>query len=60
MANMLNAFRNGAAGFIDWLDATLENPTTPLGEAAVSGAAAVQEWGAAGSALQMNRYQCDH
>jgi len=34
---------NGVVGFIVWLDATLENPTTPLGEAAVSGAASVQE-----------------
>src|SRR4029077_15523825 len=60
VASTLNLFRNGAVGFIDWLDATLENPTTPLGEAAVSGAASAQEWGAAGSALQMNQCRCDH
>ena len=60
VASTLSLQHNGAVGFIVWLDATLENPTTPLGEAAVSGAASVQEWGAAGSALQMNRYQCDH
>ena len=38
MANTLNTFRNGAVGFIDWLDAALETTgaVPEWAEAAVS------------------------
>jgi hypothetical protein len=56
VANRLNSFRNGAVGFIDWLDEA--GRTT--GEAAALGAASESNMGGVAVAFQMNLYRCDH
>ena len=56
VANKLNSFRNGAVGFIDWLDEA--GRTT--GEALELGAAVTSHTSGLAVASQMNLYRCDH
>ena len=56
VANELNSFRNGAVGFIDWLD----EAGRTKGEAAALGAVLESNTGGVAVAPQMNLYRCDH